>query len=49
MYPLKSKFPTPSPAKLAAWARVRAYWIKNKLKLADDGLLELEWVAKNTD
>jgi len=40
-----SKIPAPSPEKLAAWARVREYWTKNKLKLADETLLDLEWEA----
>lgn len=44
-----SKMPAPSPEKLAAWGRVRAYWKQAKLKLADETLLDLEWEASQVN
>jgi hypothetical protein len=41
--------PVPSPEKLAAWQRVRDYWEKNKLKQADEVLLDLEYEAGMVD
>jgi hypothetical protein len=47
---LASAEKTPSPAKLAAWAHVRAIWQKmGKYKEITQELLDAEWVAANTD
>lgn len=45
-----SSLPAPSPAKLAAWAKVRAVWVAMKKNAyVSPELLDAEWEAKNTD
>jgi hypothetical protein len=44
-----SKFPKPTAEKLVAWAAIRAYWKKYKLKYADAAILDMEYEASLVD